>query len=75
MYYGLSAREMGKFAFEYAVALNIKIPESWRDTKIAGTEWLTKFLNSQITHFLRKPEETSTSRAVNLTRLMLMLSF
>jgi hypothetical protein len=56
--YGLSAREVKKFAFDYAVALNIKMPKSWRDMKIAGTEWFTKFLGKQVTHSLRKTEAT-----------------
>ena len=44
IYYGLSAREVWKFAFCYAVTLHIKVPEGWRDKKIADTEWFTKFL-------------------------------
>jgi hypothetical protein len=39
IYYGLSAREVRKFSFQYAMALNINILEGWRDTKIAGIEW------------------------------------
>jgi hypothetical protein len=39
----LSAREVRKFSFEYAVPLNMKILEGWRDTKMAGTEWFAKF--------------------------------
>jgi hypothetical protein len=40
----LSATEVRKSAFEYAVALNIKETEGWRDMKVTGREWLTKFL-------------------------------
>jgi len=32
IYCGLSAREVRKFVFGY--------PQGWRDTKMAGTEWL-----------------------------------
>jgi hypothetical protein len=63
IYYGLSAREVRKFSFEYAVALNINILEGWRDTKMAGTEWFAKFLKRHKTDSLRKPEATSISRA------------
>jgi hypothetical protein len=40
MYYSLSAREVRKFTSEYAVALNIKVPQDWRNTKMAGTDGL-----------------------------------
>jgi hypothetical protein len=33
IYYGLSARDVRQFAFEYV--------EGWRDKKMAGTEWFT----------------------------------
>jgi hypothetical protein len=71
----LSAREVRKFSVEYAMPLNVKILEGWRDTKIAGTEWIAKFLKRHKTHSLRKPEATSISRASSLARLMLMLFF
>jgi hypothetical protein len=71
----LSARVVRKFSFEYAMPLTIKILEGWRDTKMAGIEWFTKFLERHKTHSLRKPEAISISRASSLTRLMLMLSF
>jgi hypothetical protein len=59
----LSAREVRKFSFEYAMALNINILEGWRDTKLAGTEWFAKFLKRHKTDSVRKPEATSISRA------------
>jgi hypothetical protein len=63
IYYGLPAREVRKFSCEYAMALNINILEGWRDTKMAGTEWFTKFFKRHKTDSLRKPEATSISRA------------
>jgi hypothetical protein len=63
IHYGLSAREVRKFSFEYAMALNINILEGWRDTKMAGTEWFAKFLKRHKTDSLRKSEATSISRA------------
>jgi hypothetical protein len=59
----LSAREVRKFSFQYAMALNINIPEGWRDTKVAGIEWFAKFLKRHKTDSLRKPQATSISRA------------
>jgi hypothetical protein len=49
IYDGLSAREVRKFSFEYAMALNINILEGWRDTKMAGTECFEKFLKRRKT--------------------------
>jgi hypothetical protein len=61
IYYGLSAREVRTFSFEYAMALNINILAGWRDTKMAGTEWLAKCLERCKTDSLHKPEATSIS--------------
>jgi hypothetical protein len=36
IYHGLSARDVRKFAFECAVALNIQFPQRWKDMKMAG---------------------------------------
>jgi hypothetical protein len=63
IYCGLSARELRKFSFRYAMALNINILEGWRDTKMAGTECFAKFFKRHKTDSLHKPEATSISRA------------
>jgi hypothetical protein len=62
-YYGLSSREMLKFAFDYAVTISKKIPERWGDVKAAGTEWFTKFLKRYKSLSLHKAEATSVARA------------
>ena len=73
IYYGLSAREVRKFAFEYAVALNIKFPERWKDMQMAGAEWFTKFLKRHNTLSLRKLRQQASAGLQVLTRPMLML--
>jgi hypothetical protein len=62
IYCCLSAREVRKFSFEYAMALSIDILEGWRDTKMAGTKWFAKFLKRHKTDSVHKPEATSISR-------------
>jgi hypothetical protein len=44
IYYSLSTREVQKYAYEYAVALNRKILKGWSDTKMAGAKQFAKFL-------------------------------
>jgi hypothetical protein len=68
IYYGLSAREVRKFAFEYAIALNKMFPEGWSDMKMAGTEWSTKFLKRHRSLSQRKAEATSIARASSFSK-------
>jgi hypothetical protein len=49
------------------VALNIKTLEVWRDKKMAGTKWFTKFLKRRKTP-LNKPEAKHISRASNFNK-------
>jgi hypothetical protein len=65
---GLSARVVRKFAFECAVALNIQFPQRWKDMKMAGAEWFSKFLKRQKTPSLRTPEAASISRASSFNK-------
>jgi hypothetical protein len=71
----LSARQVRKFAFECAVALNIGFPQRWKDMKIAGAEWFTKFFKRHKTLSLRKPEATSISRASSCNKTNVNASF
>jgi hypothetical protein len=68
IYCALSAREVRKFAFECAVALNIQFPQRWKDMKMAGAEWFTKSLKRHKTLSLRKPEAASISRASSFNK-------
>jgi hypothetical protein len=57
-----------KFVFECAVALNIQFPQHWKDMRMAGAEWFTKFLKRHKTLSLRKPEAASISRASSFNK-------
>jgi hypothetical protein len=74
-YYGLSAPEVLKFAFDYAVTLNKKIPERWDDMKSAGTEWFTKFLKRHKSLSLHKAEATNVARASSFYKTTVNLFF
>ena len=43
VYYGLSPRDVRKFAFEYALALKKKITEGCKDKEISGPECFANF--------------------------------
>jgi hypothetical protein len=66
--YGLSPRNVRKFAFDYAVALKKNIPAGWKDKELAGPEWFTKFLKRHKTLSLRKSQATSISRASSFNK-------
>jgi len=63
MYYGLTAVEMRKLAYQLAVRNKNDIPNNWHSGQIAGKDWFNGFLkrNKQIS--IRKPEATSMGRA------------
>jgi hypothetical protein len=68
IYYGLSAREVRKFAFEHAGALNINFPRRWKEMKMAGAKLFIKLLKRYKTLCLGKPEATSISRASSFNK-------
>lgn len=63
MYYGLSLRSTCKLAYEYALAMQIKMPKAWKRNKIAGVEWLRAFRKRHTDLSLRRPVPTSIARA------------
>lgn len=63
IYYGLSPREVRKLAFQYAVAINARMPKSWLEKEMAGEDWLTAFIKRNSSLSIRTPEATSQARA------------
>jgi hypothetical protein len=57
------------------VALNIQFLQRWKDMKMAGAEWFTKFLKRHKTLSLRKPMQQASVELQVLTRPMLTLFF
>ncbi|XP_039282445.1 uncharacterized protein LOC120350969 [Nilaparvata lugens] len=68
IYFGLSPKEVRRFAYTYAVACGRKIPQSWTDNGMAGPDWLTLFLKRNRTLSIRAPQATSLARATSFNR-------
>lgn len=75
IYYGLSPREVRKLAFDYAVKLNLRIPESWVNQKIAGADWFSSFMKRHTRLSIRTPRATSLARASAFNKANVELFF
>lgn len=61
--YGLTYQNTRKLAYEFALHLHKKIPDSWYENRKAGREWMLSYMkrHNKLSH--RKPENTSQARA------------
>lgn len=65
MQYGLSYKQVRHFAWQFAQALKIRYPPVWDLRQEAGEDWLKNFMSRNRELSLRKPENTSLSRATS----------
>ncbi|KAB0790057.1 hypothetical protein PPYR_15620 [Photinus pyralis] len=68
IYFGLSPKEVRKFAYECALTYNVTVPDSWNKNKCAGEDWLTQFLKKHEDLSIRTPEATSLQRAISFNK-------
>lgn len=68
MCYGLTVKATSEFAYQFAVANDKTVPQSWIANKRAGLEWIRLFRKRQPTLSLRTPEATSLSRATSFNK-------
>ena len=68
VFFGLTPLEVRKLAYQWAVKKNIKVPQKWLETEVAGVEWFSGFLKRNPELSIRSPQPTSLSRATSLNR-------
>lgn len=68
VFFGLTATQTRSLAYEFAVQIKAKFPESWKDEKKAGFDWFRGFMQRHPRLSLRKPEATSIARASAFNR-------
>ena len=59
----MSPFDLRKFAYEFGVSLQKKIPNSWKSNKTAGSDWFYGFMRRHTDLSIRKPQAASLSRA------------
>lgn len=71
--YGMTYTNIRQLAYDYARQSACKHPEAWDSNRIAGIDWVQSFMkrhNNLLT--LRKPENTSLSRATAFNKTNVM---
>ncbi|RUS81635.1 hypothetical protein EGW08_010598 [Elysia chlorotica] len=69
LYHGYTYKQLRVFAYEMAVSNNIKIPQYWKDNKMASIDWHKGFVARNGEGLaLRAPEPTSLARATAFNR-------
>jgi hypothetical protein len=68
MCYGLSLNHTRQLAYQYDIANNKQVPQSWHNKHTAGLEWMHMFRKRHPTLSLRKPEPTSLTRATSFNK-------
>lgn len=68
IFHGLSLQKTRELAYEYAVSIGLKVPESWETNQSAGEDWCQGFRKRNSNISLRSPEATSMARAKAFSR-------
>ena len=62
LFYGLTPKEVRRFAYTCARTLGLKFPASWSEKEMAGVDWFNGFLKRHPSISIRKPQATSLAR-------------
>lgn len=66
--HGLSKMKARELVYEYATAIEKKIPDNWTKKKLASKDWIRGFFKRQPQLSIRTPEATSLSRATSFNK-------
>lgn len=69
MCHGLTTVQVRELAYQYAKANNNRIPHAWDEREKATKDWLRGFQQRNPSLSVRKPENTSLSRATSFNRV------
>ncbi|XP_036141809.1 uncharacterized protein LOC105833706 isoform X2 [Monomorium pharaonis] len=75
IYFGISPKEARKLAYQYAVAIQNKVPDNWMKNKMAGEDWLSRFMKNHKKLNIRTPKEASLTRVTGFNRNNAQLFF
>ena len=75
IYYGLSPKELRRFAFTDAVACSKKIPHTWAEFQTAGCDWFSGFLKRHPKLSTCSPQATSLARFTSFNQHNVNLFF
>ncbi|KAJ8956451.1 hypothetical protein NQ318_010765 [Aromia moschata] len=75
IYFGLTPKQLRKFAFQYAIHNNLRIPSNLAENKMAGPDWYTQFIKRNKSLSLRSPEATSLARATAFNKTNVQMFF
>ncbi|KAJ8964234.1 hypothetical protein NQ314_005063 [Rhamnusium bicolor] len=75
IYYGLTPKELRKFAFQYASSNKFEVPANWTKNKMAGEDWAAAYIKRNNSLSLRCPQATSLSRATSFNKTNVNMFF
>lgn len=68
IYFGLTAKDMRKLAYDLTVRYELRRPATWDENEIAGVEWFRGFLDRHPELSVRCAQATSLARATSFNK-------
>ncbi|KAF8773274.1 hypothetical protein HNY73_015947 [Argiope bruennichi] len=75
VYFSLSPKEVRKFAYQFAISLKRKVPDSWEENQQADEDWFSLFLKRNSSLSIRRPEAMSHRRAPSFNKTNVVAFF
>ena len=68
LHHAYTPMQLRKLAFQYAMNIDKKVPESWKTEKCAGYDWYRGFVDRNKTLAFRTPESNSLNHAISFNK-------